>query len=129
MRKPRSSRNKLVYICKLPPQYKDKQPLVVLESMHNSGIFSAAKLDNFARLLKEIKRDDLSRTVEKYSKTKKTRKTCAKACAKARTSSPEADPSLTTSSLATFEVFNIQSKITKRRDGPDDEADSEQCTI
>ena len=101
--------NKLVYICKLPPQYKDKQPLVVLEYMHNMGIFSATKLDNFARLLKEIKRDDLSRTVEKYSKTKKTRKMCAKA----RASSPEADPSLTTSSQATFEVFNIQSKITR----------------
>ncbi|CAI8035435.1 hypothetical protein GBAR_LOCUS19886 [Geodia barretti] len=101
--------NKLVYICKLPPQYKDKQPMVVLEYMHNMGVFSATKLDNFARLLKEIKRDDLSKTVEKYSKTKKTRKMCAKA----RASSPEADPSLTTSSQATFEVFNIQSEITR----------------
>ena len=101
--------NKLVYICELPAEFKDRQPLVVLESMHNRGVFSATKLEKFARLLKEIKRDDLSRTVEKYSKTKKTRKTGAKA----RAGSPEADPSLTTSSQATFEVFNIQSKITR----------------
>ena len=106
--------NKLVYICKLPTEYKDRQPLVVLESMHNMGLFSATKLDSLARLLKEIKRDDLSKAVEKYSKqtAKKTRKAGAKS--RATSLEPtEANLSLTTSSQATFEVFNIQSKITR----------------
>lgn len=106
--------NKLVYACSLSQQYKDKQPIIVLESMHNCGIFSATKLDTLAKLLREIKRDDLSKTVEKYSKqtAKKTKKTGAKT--RATSLDPvEGDSSLATSSQATFEVFNIQSKITR----------------
>jgi hypothetical protein len=101
--------NKLVYISELPKEYKDKQPLIVLESMHNRGLFSASKTNNLAKFLKDIKRVDLSRTVDKYAKKTK------KAGAKSRATSlepPEADPSLAASLEATLGVLSIQSKIT-----------------
>ena len=100
--------NKLVYIYDLPREYKDKQPLIVLELMHNWDLFSASKPDSLAKIMKDIKRVDLAKAVEKHAK--KTRKAGAKSRAAAGLK-PEADPSFLSSLQAKLEVLSIQSSI------------------
>lgn len=95
--------NKLVYKYSLPRDYKDKQPLVVLELMHGRDFFSSSKPENLAKIMKDLKRVDLAKTVEKH--VKKARKSGSKS----RATSTESDSSLI---QAKCEVTRIQSKIT-----------------
>ena len=99
--------NKLVYIYDLPTAYKDKQPLIVLELMHNWNLFSASKPGSLAKIMKEIKRVDLAKTVEKHAK--KTRKSGTKS--RSASLEHEADPSFISSLQAKLEVLSIQSSI------------------
>ena len=96
--------NKLVYTHCLPKEFKDKQPLVVLELMHDRDLFSSSKPEKLANILKDIKRINLAKMVEKYAK-KARRKTGQKS----RSTSTEADSSVLQAKL---EVSHIQSNIT-----------------
>ena len=62
--------NKLVYIYDLPREYKDKQPHVVLELIHNWHLFSASKPENLAKLMEgdQTRRPFQSRReIQKYA--------------------------------------------------------------
>lgn len=98
--------NNIVYLYQLPKDYQDREPLTVLELMQNRDLFSAAKPDGLAKLLKEIHQDALVKIVEKYKKSRKGAGKCQV------TMEAESDPSLTLSLHAKFEVTRIQSVIT-----------------
>ena len=107
-----SETNILVYTHSLPEEYNNKKPLVVLQLMHNRDLFSAAKPDRLATLMKEINRMDLAIIVEKYiQKTQKRVKPHAQLKSSTSVTDVESDLSLFVRVQAKLEVTSIQTDI------------------
>ena len=115
--------NALVYTYSLPSEYKDKKPLIVLQLMHNRDVFSVAKPDGLASLMKELNRMDLVKMVKDHirknaSKQRRGSKSRAQPQSTASTESgavpfsARSDHSLFASLQAKLEVTDIQSRIT-----------------
>lgn len=102
--------NEFVYTYRLPQEYHDKAPLTVLQMMHQRGMFSAAKPEDLAKLMRELNRMDLVQTVQDELIKKKARKK-AKATDSAVVTGSQS-PSLSASTQAKLEVSDIQSRIT-----------------
>ena len=101
--------DQIAYLYHLPLEYSGKQPLTVLQLMHNRDIFSAAKPDGLATVMKDVNRMDLVKLVKDYAKQRKTSKSQPN---DKSSTLDESDPSFHTSLQAKLEVADIQSTIT-----------------
>jgi len=104
--------DRIVYLYQLPLEYRGKQPLTVLQLMHNRDIFSATKPDGLANVMKDVNRMDLVKSVKDYARSTKQRKTSKSRPNEKSSTLDESDPSFHTSLQAKLEVADTQSTIT-----------------